>query len=326
MPVRDARDTVAASVHSILAQDSVGLGLVVVDDGSTDGTSDVLAALAAKDRRICVTRTEPVGIIKALNLGISLCRGEYIARMDADDVSHPARMRLQVEMMEREPELSVCGCLVRFFPRKTLLGGFARYEEWLNSLVTHEEIARDMFVESPLPHPGVMFRAAELKEIGGYQEHGWPEDYDLWLRYHVAGKRFGKVPKALIFQREHSGRLTSTDSRYSVENFIRAKAHYLARLLLSRHGRIVLWGAGQTGRRLSKHLLREGFEIQAVIDIDPKKIGRTMRALPVVPPEYLQGSRSFVIAAVSSHGARELIREQLTGFRRLEGRDFICAA
>jgi glycosyltransferase involved in cell wall biosynthesis len=123
MPVRNARDTVACAVESILVQDFADLELVLVDDGSTDGTSDVLAALAAQDRRIRVTKTEPVGIIEALNLGISLCRGEFIARMDADDVSHPARIRLQVEMMEREPELSVCGCLVRFFPRKTLLGG-----------------------------------------------------------------------------------------------------------------------------------------------------------------------------------------------------------
>ena len=390
IPVHNAEWTVESALASVLRQtvgDASGgfltrsfaddLEVVVVDDGSTDSTPHILDSIARRDPRVRVIRTARHGIIDALNTGIAECRGELIARMDADDISHPRRLAMQVGLTDERPEVSVCGTLVRMFPRHQLLGGLVRYEQWLNSLVTHEQIAHDIFVESPLAHPSVMMRRKELIEIGGYEEHGWPEDYDLWLRYYVAGKRFAKVLQTLTFWRQSEGRLTFTDPRYSVENFLRAKAHYLAQVIPPplrddrvippplrddgvippplRRGLgggpspaspspqpsppgegarpIILWGAGKTGRRLSKHLQREGIDFKAVIDIDPAKIGRTLRGRPIVGIDYLLGgdsmspaNRYFVIAAVSSHGARELIRGQLREMGFLESRDFVCAA
>ena len=403
IPAYNAGPTVESAVDSILRQTYGDFELVVVDDGSTDATPAILDAYAPstgsgcsgrQDSRVRVIHTPNAGIIEALNTGLEECRGEFIARMDADDVSHPRRLEMQVELMDARPDISVCSCLVRMFPRKALMGGLVRYEQWLNSLVTPEEIARDIFVESPVAHPSVMVRREELLSLGAcdpstssgccpptsrccvYQEHGWAEDYDLWLRYHVAGKRFAKVEKMLLWWRQSEGRLTFTDSRYSVENFLRAKAHYLecgmrsaecgmgrsecgmrsAECGMGRgsgdHPRpVVLWGAGKTGRRLLKHLLREGVDVEAIIDIDPAKIGHRMRERPIVGVEYLRqpgfetrseeisqpvhgrshetagvGGRPYVISAVSSHGARELIREQLRGLGFVEMRDFVCAA
>ena len=331
IPAYNAESTVEPALASMLRQTFAGFEIVVVNDGSTDSTARILDSTAGRDHRVRVIHTPQRGIIDALNTGIAECRGELIARMDADDVSHPRRLAMQVALMDERPDVSVCGTLVRMFPRQQLLGGLARYEQWLNSLVTSDQIARDIFVESPLAHPSVMMRREELVELGGYQDHGWAEDYDLWLRYFVAGKRFAKVEETLVFWRQSEGRLTFTDPRYSVENFLRAKAHYLAQAisgsLLSAQQCVILWGAGKTGRRLSKHLLREGIDLSAVIDIDPAKIGRTLRGKPIVGVGYLHGRRdAFVIAAVSSHGARELIREQLRGLGLSEGLDFVCAA
>lgn len=327
IPAYNAKSTIGAAVGSILRQTLTDFEVVVVDDGSTDSTPALLDDLRRLDERVIVLEASHGGIINALNAGIAESRGALVARMDADDISHPRRLELQANLMGAHPEISVCSSLVRMFPRGMLLGGMVRYEQWLNSLVSPEQIARDMYVESPLAHPSAMMRRDELMDIGGYQEHGWPEDYDLWLRYHAAGRRFAKVDRALVFWRQSEGRLTFTDSRYSVENFLRAKAHYLARRL-SHVGRpVVLWGAGKTGRRLSKHLLREGVDIEAFIDIDANKIGRSLRQRPIVGPEYLRGGPlPFVIAAVSSHGARELIRERLYGFGFVETLDFLCAA
>ena len=132
---------------------------------------------------------------------------------------------------------------------------------------------------------------------------------------------------------QSEGRLTFTDSRYSVENFLRAKAHYLhCRLQIDDCGLnrpVVLWGAGKTGRRLLKHLLREGVDVEAIVDIDPNKIGHKMRGRPIVSVDYLrkqQTARPYVIAAVSSHGARELIRAQLKELGLAEMHDCLCAA
>lgn len=327
MPAYNAESTIGSAVQSILRQSLIEIELVIVDDGSSDRTPHILDSYAQLDSRVRVLHQPNGGIIQALNAGIPLCKADLIARMDADDVSHPRRLELQAEMMDADPSLSVCSCRVRMFPRRRLLGGMVRYEEWLNSLITSDQIARDIFVESPVAHPSVMLRKHELIELGCYQERGWAEDYDLWMRYHIAGKRFAKVDRILVCWRQTEGRLTFTDSRYSVENFLRAKAHYLARLLEGEPGPIILWGAGKTGRRLIKHLLREGLNIEAVVDIDPAKVGRTLRSCPIIPPDDLTSPKdSFVISAVSSNGARQLIRLALTKLGFTEGPDFICAA
>jgi hypothetical protein len=164
-------------------------------------------------------------------------------------------------------------------------------------------------------------------EVGAYQEHGWPEDYDLWLRLYLAGARFAKLPEVLLEWREHEERLTRQDSRYSLENFLRVKAHYLVRGPLYGRESVLVWGAGMVGRRLSKHLLREGAPLSAFVDVDPNKIGRTRRGVPIISPEGLldwwQGSpKPVVLAAVGARGARQLIRQHLTTYGLQEGADW----
>jgi cellulose synthase/poly-beta-1,6-N-acetylglucosamine synthase-like glycosyltransferase len=176
-----------------------------------------------------------------------------------------------------------------------------------------------------------MFRRRWITDIGGYQEHYWPEDYDLWLRLYLAKARFAKVPEVLLYWRESPERLTRTDARYSVKNFLRAKAHYLMLGPLADREAVIIWGAGQMGRRLSKHLLLEGAPIVAFIDIDPKKIGRTRKGRPILAPEQLKGelgkyARPVVLAAVRSRGARSLIRERLAGMGLREAIDWWAVA
>jgi glycosyltransferase involved in cell wall biosynthesis len=327
IPAYNAAATVESAVMSVLRQTFTDFEIVVVDDGSTDDTATVVSRLSVQDSRVRLIKAEHVGLISALNVGLDACRGDLLARMDADDYCHPERLRFQSELMLADPAISVCSSLVRSFPQSAVPIGFRYYEKWLNSILNHDEIARDMFVESPVAHPSVLLRTTELRELGGYEEHGWPEDYDLWLRYFEAGKRFAKVPRTLLFWRAQQSRLTITDSRYSLENFMRAKAHYLAKMLRGRHNEIILWGAGMTGRRLAKHLVREGLAIRCVVDIDPSKIGRTVRGIPIISPDELpHHPDAFVITAVGSTETREIIRGRLAAMGRVETRDYVCAS
>jgi cellulose synthase/poly-beta-1,6-N-acetylglucosamine synthase-like glycosyltransferase len=198
---------------------------------------------------------------------------------------------------------------------------------WQNSLITNEDIRKEIFVESPFAHPTVTLRREWIERVGGYQEHGWAEDYDLWLRLYLAGAQFAKLPEVLLAWREHPARLTRTDGRYSLENFLRAKAFYLARGPLVDRDAVIIWGAGMTGRRLSKHLVRQELPLVAFIDIDPKKIGRTKRGLPVLPPEELpvwwgRYQNPALLAAVGARRARSLIRARLTKIGMIEGKDW----
>lgn len=331
MPCYNAQGTLDQALDSLLGQSLTDIEIVAVDDGSTDRTWESLRDHAARDLRVRPLRIAHAGIVPALNAGLAACRAPLIARMDADDHAHPRRLAEQMRFLQDHPEIAAVGCLVEAFPAETVQEGFRIYCEWLNGLVSPEDIARELFIESPLAHPSVMIRRQWLERVEGYQDFGWPEDYDLWLRLHLQGARFAKVPELLLGWREHPERLTRTDSRYSVENFLRAKAHYLA--LGPLHGRdaLIVWGAGQMGRRISKHLVREGAPLLAFVDIDPKKIGRTLRGRPILPPEGLPEvwaaqRRPALLAAVASRGARALIRERLAGLGLREGQDWWAVA
>lgn len=331
MPVYNAAGTLPETLQSIATQTLCDFEVIAVDDGSDDDSGKILEAWARGDRRIQPVRSGRVGLVEALNLGLSRCRGAWVARMDADDRMRPDRLALQAALLDARPDISVAGSLVEIFAEGPVGEGMKVYEAWLNSLVEPGDIAREIFIESPIAHPSAMVRRNELVELGGYRDVGWPEDYDLWLRYHAAGRRFAKVPEVLLYWREHADRLTRTDSRYSVENFLRVKAHFLVNGPLKDRDGLIVWGAGQTGRRLSKHLVRMGRPVDAFVDISPWKIGSRMRDAPIVAPNELTSiwnryRQPVLIVAVSSRGARKLIRQALTDTGLTEVEDYLCAA
>ncbi|HHQ48462.1 MAG TPA: glycosyltransferase, partial [Acidobacteria bacterium] len=310
LPVRDAGAWLGQCRASLERQRVADHEIVAVNDGSTDGSAELLDAWARADRRVRVLSPGRVGLVAALNLGLAACQAEIVARIDADDVAHPRWLERCLERFGADPAAAVVSCRVRFFPRSRLGRGFVLYERWLNGLVEHGEMERERFVESPLPHPGTLYRRHTVLHMGGYREGEWPEDHELWLRLFEAGVRFAKVPEPLLFQREHGARLTRTDPRYGTRAFLRLKARYLVRGPLAGGRPAVLWGAGPTGRRLASELAGNGALLEAFVDIDPRKIGRRVRDLPVLPPESvpaLAADGAVILAAVASRGARRLI-------------------
>jgi glycosyltransferase involved in cell wall biosynthesis len=323
--------TLEETLQSIASQTLTNFEVIAVDDGSEDQTPEILSRWAQADSRFTFLPIQHAGIIPALNAGLQACRSDLVARMDADDLMRPIRLEKQAAFMQAHPEVDLVSCLVAGFPAAELREGFRLYIDWLNSVADHESICREIFVESPLCHPSVTFRKKAVLDLGGYQENGWAEDYDLWLRGYLAGWHFAKLLEVLVDWREHPDRLTRTDSRYSLENFIRTKAHYLAAGPLADRDTVIIWGAGMHGRRLSKHLLRAGVPLKYFVDIDPKKIGRTRRGLPVISPEELAGvwaqsPRPIVLGSVGARGARELIRQRLEALSLQEGRDWWAVA
>jgi glycosyltransferase involved in cell wall biosynthesis len=329
LPVHDAEPYLEPCLESLARQSLPDFEVVAVDDGSADGSADRLTAWAARDRRVRVLSEPRIGLVAALNLGLAACRAPVVARMDADDVSHPRRLELQAAALGADSDLGVVSCRVHHYPRAGVGEGFMLYEQWLNGLRTHDEMARERFVESPLAHPSAAVRRDLLIRAEGYHDRGWPEDYDLWLRLFEAGVRFAKVDRPLYFWREHHRRLTRRDLRYSPEAFLRCKAHHLLRGPLAGARRVVVWGAGRTGRRLARLLIEGGAEVAAFVDIDPRKIGGTARGRPIVPasdlPRLLEPG-AVVLAAVASRGARGLIRARLDALGLTEGADYWCAA
>jgi glycosyltransferase involved in cell wall biosynthesis len=327
LPCYNASKTLEETLISLQNQTYKDFEVVCVDDGSTDDTADILKNWSQDDPRFIYIPKEHSGVIETANLGLTSCRGQIIVRMDADDLCHPRRIELQRDYLIKNPAVAVVGSLVKGFPEDQVGEGFQLYYDWLNSLLTHEDITREIFVESPIANPCSAFRREWIEKLSGYQDHGWPEDYDLWLRFYLAGAIFAKIPEVLLEWREHPDRLTHMDSRYSVENFLRAKAHYIARGPAKGRDAVFVWGAGMTGRRISKHLVREGLPLVAFVEVDQKKIGNTRRGKPIIGVEELPGVWSqwenpILLTAVRARSAAPLIQAQLDELELIEGQDW----
>jgi hypothetical protein len=169
-----------------------------------------------------------------------------------------------------------------------------------------------------------MFRKSVVEAVGGYRDQGWAEDYDLWLRLAAAGARFARVQEALFFWRERPERATRTMTEYSADAFRRCKVHHLRNGFLRGVDEVILAGAGLEGRAWLRVLEREKVRVGLWVDVDPRKIGRSLHGAPIVGPTDVSLSGRKMLITVGTRGARQQVRDWAiaSGFR--EGEDFLC--
>lgn len=330
MPVFNAEDTLDEAIHSILEQSCNNFEFIIVDDGSSDSSSQIIDKWAGEDDRIRPVYNDHRGIVKALNKGLRQAKGRYIARMDADDISLPLRLEKQVTFLDEHPEIGLVSCLVEHLGNQQTQEGYARYVSWINGLTSAEEIRMNRFIESPLAHPSVCFRQSLIPKYGDYRDGNFPEDYELWLRWLDQGVQMRKLPEVLLQWRDQENRLSRNHPRYSTEAFYKIKAEYLAQWLQSQnpyHPYIVIWGAGRTSRKRAELLTQYGVRITHYIDVDPKKVGQNIHGRPVWGPDDIpaDGAR-FIISYVGNRGVNQKIFDYLKerGYRL--DKHFIFAA
>ena len=330
LPVRDAAPYLRECLASLADQSLADHEVVAVDDGSRDGSREILAAAAWSDPRVRVVSTTDGerGLVPALNAGLALAQSPLVARMDADDVAHLDRLAIQVKRLEEDPAVDVLGSRVRLISDIAQgNAGMRGYVSWLNSLVDHDAIASDLFVESPLAHPSVAMRTATLRALHGYRDFDGPEDYDLWLRAHSAGLRFGKAEEVLLDWRDTAGRLSRTDLRYSPDRFRALKIEALLSAFPTPDRPFVVWGAGPIGKAWSRDLTAAGRRVSAFIEVDPDKIGQAIHGAPVLPvSEAALVKNALHLAAVGDAAARQRIRAEAARMGLVTGRDVVAVA
>jgi glycosyltransferase involved in cell wall biosynthesis len=217
LPVRDGAATITAALRSVLEQTFTSLEVIVVDDGSRDGTREIVERLV--DARLTLAESAGRGIVAALNTGIELARGSLIARMDADDVSHQRRIELQVAWLQAHPGVDVVGTGFR------ALDDAGTEVAVVPTLIDDVAIRRQLHLQSPFGHGTVVMRKDLLRGVGYAGAHEYAEDYDLWRRLAVAGATFGNVPEPLYDYRLPSAqsgarRRTQRHSRNAVRRAV----------------------------------------------------------------------------------------------------------
>ncbi len=224
MATYNFRPYLQESVGSILNQTFRDLEFVLIDDGSTDGSDVLLREIAAKDARLRLIVRPNKGLTKSLNEGLALCRGEYIARMDADDVSLPQRLEKQVAYLRDHPECVLLGS------RVLRIDPFGSPLNESDNKLTHEEIDKQLLGEGlgfAITHPVATFRRDAALKIGGYREQFTAsQDLDMWLRLAEVG-RIANLPDVLLKYRSHlkSVRFTKLQEQKRVKTAILSDAY-----------------------------------------------------------------------------------------------------
>jgi glycosyltransferase involved in cell wall biosynthesis len=205
MSVYNGEKYLRSSIESILRQTYSDLEFIIINDGSTDTGLDIINEYAKKDERIKLISRENIGLVYSLNEGIKKAQGEYIARMDADDIAMPVRLEKQLKYAQEEG-LAVCGAWAEGIDD---LGNKIKDMDYPPDT---EKIRRYTLLHNPFIHPSVIFRKDIFEKVGGYRQFfKHIEDYELWTRM-VFKYRTGNIPEKLLQYRLHQDQITNKDN------------------------------------------------------------------------------------------------------------------
>ncbi len=229
IPARNASATLGMTLESLKAQTFKDFDVLVVDDGSTDGTGEI-AANYARHLDVQVLRHESSqGVANAINAGLGQSGAALIARLDADDLARQDRLAMQVAFMASHPGIDICGSDMAMFSGGA---GAVVQAERLSHPTVHADIQAGMVQRNTLAHPSLLIRRAFFGDVGGYDDrYESAEDYELWTRGILFGKQYANIPEPLTYYRLHPGQVTRNRAQQQRERDLAIKKKYLAGLL-----------------------------------------------------------------------------------------------
>ena len=225
MSVYNGEKYLKEAIESILNQTFRDFEFIIINDGSTDGTSEILARYQQMDNRIMVYNQENRGLIASLNRGCQLAKGEYLARMDADDVSLPKRLAREVKYLETHPEIGVLGTWMELINENSVPQNKVRVptSPWL--------IGWSLIFANCMVHSSVMMRRDIVEQLGFYRPEALhTEDYDLWARASPITK-LANIPEVLLRYRISKERISSQHSQTQEQNSVQIIQSMVTRLL-----------------------------------------------------------------------------------------------
>ena len=225
MSVYNGERFLVECIDSIVNQTFTNFEFIIINDGSTDGTGAILERYAQVDDRIFVHNQENQGLTASLNTGCKLARGEYIARMDGDDISFPDRLAKQVHYMETHPEIGILGTWIEYIGENG-----ERYGQW-HTPTQPVLIGWSLIFGTCLAHPTVIMRSDVLESLQYYRPEALHvEDYDLWTRASFSTK-LANLPEVLLQRRKRADSICAQHAQTQTENAVKVMQWMSERLL-----------------------------------------------------------------------------------------------
>lgn len=321
IPFRNAEPYLEACLDSVLKQDESDWEVLAVDDHSDDRSAEIVKRYALQDSRIQVIKNSGRGIIEALRAGYAASNGDFITRMDADDIMEPIKLGELKRILQSEKAPVVATGLVKYFSDGFLGHGYQRYEKWVNRQITSANPYKEVFKECVVPSPCWMVRRADLDAVGAFEPDTYPEDYDLCFRFYAAGYRIVSSSHVLHRWRDYPTRTSRTDPRLQDQGFLKLKVDWFTKLELKLGEGLVLWGAGNKGKALAKILQEKGVGFRWVCNT-PSKIGQLVYGVRMESPDVLQTASGKTIVAISQKGGNLEVEQCFQSWGKVQGQDY----
>lgn len=219
IPVYNAEKYIEKSLRSIIEQTYSNIEIIIINDGSIDRSLDVIQTFTDK-RIIIVNNDKNLKLIQTLNLGLNLCKGKYIARMDSDDIARPDRIHKQVEFLESHDKCVACGSLVKYFSED---GKSKRFN--FVAPKSNNEILSRMYISSPMCHPSVMLRRETIIKNNLQFDKNYPdaEDYHFWYLLSKHGELYN-IQEKLLDYRLSKTQITQTHNKVQSDSSDKIRA------------------------------------------------------------------------------------------------------
>jgi len=303
LPVYNGEKFLRDSIESILNQTYESFELIIINDGSTDGSLNIINEYACKDSRIKVISRENKGLVYSLNEGIDLAKGKYIARMDADDISLSQRFELQYKYLEEHTDIAILGTFIESFgeDKKTSI----MLEQWFNEKLNDENMYIKTSYSCPIAHPTVMMRTRFAKLERYSSKYPVIEDYELWIRVLKKGYKISNIDMKLLKYRVHSKSKSNIEKgEIAIRQRIECKLNYL---FDADKKNVILWGAGLGGRMFINYVLSSKWnkKINIMAVVDKEKEGK-IENIDIIKPHDIDKIRYDYIFITTSLGYREV--------------------
>jgi len=278
MTVQNEEKYLRECLDSICAQTFQDWELFVVDDHSQDTTREILSEYSNLDERIKWSVNCEKGIIPALQLALESSKGEFITRMDGDDVMPPKKLEVLKQLLDSAGPKTIATGKVRYFSSSPVSEGYLRYENWLNERCVKKDHWKWVYRECVIASPNWMCRRKDLLELGGFSVNKYPEDYDLVLNWY--SNRFDVVSSAEIthYWREHSERISRNSKIYDQSSFFELKLSYVSKEFISQTFYVI--GTGQKAQLCHKKLISMHRKVECFNEPNDHSSERHISKLP----------------------------------------------
>ena len=272
-PFKNTAKFLAECLDSILHQSYTNWELIIVDDGSVDNSYNIVKKYAEKDARIKLFKSSGNGIIEALRTAYLNSKGDYITRMDSDDIMMPSKLEVLLKKLQKYGKGHVAIGLVKYFSNNGISEGYFKYETWINDLTKKGRNYEEIYKECVIPSPCWMLHRIDLIACDAFKPNDYPEDYDLTFRFYEKGIKCIPCDEIIHNWRDYSTRTSRTHVHYAQNYFLDIKIKYFLKLDFDSSRPLTIWGAGFKGKTVAKHLVKRNIPFNWICD-NPKKVGK----------------------------------------------------